>query len=278
MLPIRKSLYHFGLCLVLLHISFLQAEQELSSDHNLKATPPAGRSTFNSSCAGCHGLDGRGSDKGANISASTTAQHLSDAQLSRIISNGVSGTGMPAFHSLNERQVRAVVGYLRSLQGKVEGRTLPGDAKRGKEIFFGKGDCSTCHTISGKGGFLGPDLSDYGATASPKAIVEEIVRSPRLPSPGYRTAMLTTAKGDQFEGLVRNEDNFSVQLQTKDGCFHFLKKAELRTFEHRNGSLMPANYRELLSDGELNDLVSYLMVTSPTHKVLTPRKKEDDAE
>jgi len=278
MLPIRESLYQFGLCLVLLHISFFQAEQKLSSDHKPKATPPAGRSTFNSSCAGCHGLDGRGSDKGANISAGSTVQHLSDAQISRIISNGVPGTGMPAFHSLNERQVRAVVGYLRSLQGKVEGRTLPGDAKRGKEIFFGKGGCSTCHTISGQGGFLGADLSDHGATASAQAILEEIVRSPRVPSPGYRTALLTTANGDQFEGVIRNEDNFSVQLQTEDGSFHFLTKTELRNFEHLNSSLMPGNYRELLSDGELNDLVSYLMATSATSKALTPRKKEDDAE
>jgi cytochrome c oxidase cbb3-type subunit III len=90
--------------------------------------------------------------------------------------------------------------------------------------------------------------------------------------------VLTTANGDQLEGLIRNEDNFSVQLQTKDGSFHFFKKAELRSLEHLNGSLMPANYRELLSDGELNDLVSYLMINSDTTKASTLRKKKDDVE
>ena len=278
--PIRKSLYQVGLCLILwvLHIPFLQAGQNLSSDQEEKTTPAAGRSIFNSSCAGCHGLDGRGSDKAANISADTKAQHLADDQLSGIISNGIPGTGMPAFHGLNEGQVRALVGYVRSLQGKVEERTLPGDAKRGKELFFGKGDCSSCHTISGKGEFLGPDLTDHGATASANAIRDEIVRSPRAPSLGYRTAVLTTPSGDRLEGLIRNEDNFSVQLQTKDGRFHCLKKAELRNFEHLDSSLMPANYRELLDDSELNDLVSYLMATSATSKAVTPRKKEDDDE
>src|SRR5512141_3012929 len=128
--------------------------------------------------------------------------------------------------------------------------------------------------ISGQGGFLGPGLADYGATAAPEAMRLEIIKSPRVPSPGYRTAVMTTANGDQFEGLIRNEDNFSVQLQTKDGSFHFFKKAELRNFEHRTGSLMPGNYRELLSDADLNDLVSYLMSTPDPNKALPPRKKE----
>jgi cytochrome c oxidase cbb3-type subunit III len=280
MLPTRKSLAQFGLCLILsvLHISLMQAAQDLSTDPDFRATRALGRSTFNSSCAGCHGLDGRGSDKAPNISGSEGLQHLSDAQVSSTISNGVPGTGMPAFHAFKERQVRAVVDYLRSLQGKIEERTLPGDAKRGKEVFFGKGDCSSCHTISGKGGFLGPDLTGYGATGSAKAIREEIVKSPRIPSRGYRTAMLTTSAGDQFEGLIRNEDNFSLQLLTKDGSFHLLKKAELQNFEHLNSSLMPGNYRELLSNGELSDLVSYLMVTPPSRTAVPSRKNEDDVE
>src|SRR6476620_26484 len=143
MLLLRRPLYQFGLCLVLSVscLSFSQTKQN-SSAHGVKATPSTGRSTFNSSCAGCHGLDGTGSDKAVDISGSAKVRHLSDAQLSGIISDGIPGTGMPAFHYFDEKQVRAIVGYLRSLQGKLGARALPGDAKRGKEIFFGKGDCS----------------------------------------------------------------------------------------------------------------------------------------
>src|ERR1035441_5597076 len=132
---------------------------------------------------------------------------------------------MPAFHSLSERQTSALVVYLRLLQGKSEMRTLPGDARRGKGIFFGKGQCFSCHTISGEGGFLGPDLSSYGSTASAKGIHDEIVRSRRTPPQGYRSAVLVTAAGDRIEGLIRNEDNFSVQFQTKDGGFHSFQKS-----------------------------------------------------
>ncbi len=95
---------------------------------------------------------------------------------------------------------------------------------------------------------------------------------------GYRTAVLTTETGKRLEGLVRNEDNFSVQLQTKDGSFHFFKKTDLRSFDRHGGSLMPADYRSRLSDAELNDLASYLMTTPSPNQAAPPRKKVDDDE
>lgn len=263
MLPLRKSLCQFALFLILPFSQILFSQEErVPSDDDLTIIPTVGRNTFNSSCAGCHGLDGRGSEKAANISTGARAQHLSDAQLASIISNGVPGTGMPAFPNLSAKQTRGIVDYMRLLQGRVDGATVPGDAKRGRAIFFGKGDCSSCHTISSQGGFLGPDLTSHVATLSAAAIRNEIVMSPRVPRLGYRTAVVITASGDRLEGVVRNEDNFSVQLQTKDGNFHLLKKADLRSCESLNSSLMPANYRDRLSDGELDDLVSYLITTS----------------
>jgi cytochrome c oxidase cbb3-type subunit III len=277
MVAIRKSLLLLGLCPLLgvFNLSFSLAKQD-SSAHS-KITLETGRTTYNSSCAGCHGLDGSGTDKAVNISTSAKVRHLSDTQLAGIISNGVSGTGMPAFHNLSKRQTRAVVGYLRSLQGNTEAPALPGNAIRGKEIFFGKGECSSCHTISGEGGFLGPDLSGYGASAPIKAIRDEIVRSQRLPPQGYLPAVLITSEGDRLEGLIRNEDNFSVQFQTKDGAFHFFQKSELRSLERLDNSLMPTDYGERLGRSELNDLVSYLMTASPNaSKAPISHKEEED--
>ena len=203
-------------------------------------------------------------------------RQLSDAQLSSIISNGIPGTGMPAFRSLSSKQVRAVVDYLRLLQGKAEGRTLPGDPKRGKEIFFGKGDCSACHTISGQGGFLGPDLTEHGAHFI-------CGRNSRRNRQSAESAADRLSDGEfsrqkvvsDWRDSIRNEDNFSVQLQTKDGSFHFFKRTDLRSFDRQGGSLMPTNYRSRLSDDELNDLASYLMTTpSPNQKTsLLVRKR-----
>jgi putative heme-binding domain-containing protein len=186
---------------------------------------------------------------------------------------------MPAFRSLNESQLHALVGYVRLLQGKGDAPTLPGDPKHGREIFFGKGDCARCHSVAGQGGFMGPDLTNHAMTSSAGAIRDEIIRSPRVPAPRYRKAVLTTAAGDRIEGVVRNEDNFSVQLQTTDGNFHLLKKAELKAFEYANSSLMPADYRSRLSEWDLNDLTSYLLTTPDRKNSAPPQKKwEEDEE
>jgi cytochrome c oxidase cbb3-type subunit III len=247
------------LCQGVFLLSACLAQQNDSWDDDFKKTAAPGERTFSSTCAGCHGLDGHGGDKGPNISGSTKVRQLSDTQVSNIISNGIPGTGMPAFHNLSAGQISSLVSYLRVLQGKTDARTGPGDASRGKEVFLGKGECSTCHMISGEGGFLGPDLSAYGASMSANAIRDEIVKPNRIAAPGHRPALLTTRDGSRLEGVIRNEDNFSVQFQTKDGTFHFFQKSDLQTVESTGQSLMPTNYGQRLSADELNDLVQYLM-------------------
>jgi cytochrome c oxidase cbb3-type subunit III len=187
---------------------------------------------------------------------------------------------MPAFHSLSAPQVQSLVSYVRALQGKIETRTIPGNAAHGKEIFFGKGECSNCHAIAGQGGFLGPDLSSYGAISSANQIQDAILNSNRIVPSGYRSAVATTRDGVRIEGVVRNEDNFSVQLQTQDGAFHFFQKSDLQKFDYSNQSLMPSNYAQRLSQDELNDLVSFLMGATPSNHKGTSKKAsaEDDAE
>jgi len=271
----QKLFVAIGLCALTALYLPISSAQEQPVKKSASNNTVDGKNSFNSSCAACHGLDGRGGDKAPNIATSVRIQHLSDAELSGIISNGVPGTGMPAFHSLTQKEIDGLVGYLRSLQGKGEARALPGNPVHGREIFFGKGECSSCHTVSGKGGFLGPDLTNHAATSSAAAIRDEIVKSPRVPAHGYRAAFLTTANGQRFEGLVRNEDNFSLQLQTKDGAFHFFQKSQLQKVEYSDGSLMPSDYKERLTESELNDLASYLMTTPDTTKAAAAPHKDD---
>lgn len=237
-----------------------EGSHQAERDQNSPAQPnSAGERTFGASCAGCHGLDGQGTDRGPGIANSTRVQRLTDAQLADIISSGIPETGMPPFRSLTGDQIREVVGHLRVLQGKHGARSLPGNAARGKEIFFGKGECSTCHTIYGAGGFLGPDLSAYGAANSAQAILDTILSTERTVPNGYRLATVTTRDGRCFEGMIRNEDNFSLQLLTKDGGFHFFRASDLEKVERSTQPLMPTNYRDRLSTDELNDLVNFLV-------------------
>jgi cytochrome c oxidase cbb3-type subunit 3 len=226
-----------------------------------------GKRTFNSSCAGCHGLDGRGGERAPNIAGSAKVQRLSDAEITAIISKGVPGTGMPAFHLFSSAKVQAVVSYLRVLQGREKAHQLPGNPERGKTIFFGKGDCSSCHMVQGQGGFVGPDLSAYGSNRSVKEVLNAILDPASNSDWKRKAATAITREGVSVSGSVRNEDNFSVQLQTTDGAFRFFPKSDLQSLEYLNHPLMPVDYAEKFSQSELDDVASYLLSVGRSSKL-----------
>lgn len=166
---------------------------------------------------------------------------------------------MPAFDSLGGAKIEAVARYLRVLQGKRSGPVvLPGDARAGKALFFGKAGCSQCHMVGGKGGFIAADLTDYGRAQAVDAIRDAITNPNREPSPRDRGVIVVTRDGQKIFGVARNEDNFSLQLQTSDGAFHLFMKSDLEHVEYQPQSLMPSDYASKLTRRELDDLVSYL--------------------
>jgi putative heme-binding domain-containing protein len=69
----------------------------------------------------------------------------------------------------------------------------------------------------------------------------------------------TLRNGSVVEGIVRNEDNFSLQLQSVDGAFHLLQKSDIAQVEPHAEPLMPTDYGSTLSPAQLDDLVGYLM-------------------
>jgi cytochrome c oxidase cbb3-type subunit III len=245
------------------------------STASLRAQPP-GAAIFAANCAGCHGADGRGGEHAPNIATAPEVQHLMDSELAGIVRHGISGAGMPAFSSLlKPPEIADVVAYLRLLQGRGDIVKLPGDADRGRVLFFGKAQCSDCHMVNGKGGFIGSDLSFYGADAKPDQI-RAIILDPGKNLPADKKATtVVTLKGQKITGMLRINDNFSLSLQTLDGAFHFLPKAQLAQVDIGSRSLMPA---ATLDGKEMDDLVSYLLKTgdenskhSPTHSA-----KDDD--
>jgi cytochrome c oxidase cbb3-type subunit III len=252
-----------------------------------RASPPAallqGRQVFSSSCAGCHGLDGRGGERAPDIASKPEVQRLSSAALTRIVHDGVPGTGMPSFRLLGGSRIQAVVLYVRSLQGRGEAGRLPGNPEAGKGLFFGKAGCAECHMVAGAGGFIGSDLSNYAATESAQEIRDAILHPEAKADPAKKAVLVTTMSGEQLTGVARNEDNFSLQLQTLDGSFHLFTKTDLKSVEHQDRSLMPSDYGSRLSRVELNDIVSYMMSVAksnlagakPGHKAKKPETDDE---
>ena len=69
---------------------------------------------------------------------------------------------------------------------------------------------------------------------------------------------VVTPAGKKYRGIIRNEDNFSLQMQTPDGEFHLFEKAQLSSIEHESRSLMPADYGSKLSSADLDNLIKFL--------------------
>jgi putative heme-binding domain-containing protein len=236
-----------------------------------------GRQLFESTCAGCHALDGRGGERGPDISTRQQAVQLSDAELLEILRKGRPAAGMPPFDSLGSAKLRALLVYLRSLQGKGTATALPGDPLKGKPLFFGKARCSECHILQGAGGFLGRDLSAYGATLSPNEIRNNILRPVDSTNNANKTAVVTMRDARKFTGIIRNEDNFSIQLQSLDGAFHFLSRSDIAQLEFLPEPIMPADYATTLKPAELDDLVSFLIsVTTPEKSAKKANWDEDE--
>jgi cytochrome c oxidase cbb3-type subunit III len=244
---------------VQLHSQAPQGSRSTRARKTANTTFSEGKKAYESICASCHGLDGRGGERGPDIARRQEVLRRTDSQLLEILEKGRPVAGMPAFVSLGREKLQEILTYLRTLQGIGPASALPGDQERGKSLFFGKAGCSQCHMMNGAGGFLGVDLSNYGVSQPPAEIRNKILNINRAPAPRSRTVVVTLRNGEILTGLARNEDNFSLQLQCLDGSFHFLNKSDIVRQEVQPITPMPSNYDSLFSSAELDDLVKYLV-------------------
>jgi cytochrome c oxidase cbb3-type subunit 3 len=254
--------------------------RQASKEHE-QQTSPEGQKSFEAVCAGCHGLDGRGGERGPDIVDRLEVRRLSDTETLEIMRNGKPAKGMPAFGSLGNVKLKTLLNHLRSLQGQGNAKAVAGDSQRGKTLFFGRARCSECHMVSGTGGFLGSDLSSYGLAHSAAEIRSAVVSPDTDLDPRRRVVAVTVRNGQKYSGIARNEDNFSLQLQSPDGTFHLLAKSEIEHLESLPRTLMPADYGSTLTPNEIDDLVGYLLSVAKSGPIVKAKKskwQEEDNE
>lgn len=215
----------------------------------------AGRRVFDAQCAWCHGAGGEGGT-GPNLHG--TLRHATDVKsIVDIIVNGIPGTEMPSFRSpLTDRNTRQAAAYVRSLS-RVTARPLPGSPQRGAALYESSG-CASCHTIAGRGGVLGPELTAIGGTRGAPYLRESLVKPEASHPPGYLVVRAVPASGPEVRGIRVNEDVFFIDVRDAGGTVHTLQKSDLtRVDRELDASLMPS-YAARLSDPQLDDLVAYL--------------------
>jgi cytochrome c oxidase cbb3-type subunit 3 len=269
------------ICTLLIAAAALPAQfpdPEARSERNPFAGQPdailTGRKLFTASCSGCHGANAEGG-RGPNLAEGRQIRRLSDRALFNSIRSGVPGTDMPPTN-LPDDEIWRVAAFVRDLAAPAYESKVAGDADAGAAIFFGKGGCSSCHMVCGRGGFIGPDLTNIGALRTVTQLRESLLKpSARIPD-GYEGVTVTTADGAKISGVARNNNNYSIQILDSNGGLHLLAKDKLREVVFRNGSLMPEDYGKRLSSDEITNVLAYLSrqsVRPPGERGMDPRSR-----
>lgn len=213
-----------------------------------------GISLFQSGCADCHGIDAKGV-LGPDLTT-LSASSASDQRLFQTIRRGVPGTQMPS-SSAPDDQIWAILAYLRTLTTTVPvAISTAGNAANGEKIFWSS--CGGCHRVNGRGGYLGPDLSQIGSSRPRDGLVRTI-RDPSRPIVrGYQPVTLVTSDGRRIRGVKKSEDAFSIRIMDTEEQLQGYSKAGLREVTSDSRSLMPVFGVGRLTDRDLDDLLGFL--------------------
>jgi cytochrome c oxidase cbb3-type subunit 3 len=264
----------YAIGIFLLFLALVLSAQDTNPFAGDAKAAVAGESQFRANCAFCHGLGARGGGRGPDLTRTQKRHGKTDAELFRTINEGIPGTAMPQNGNTGQgvgmtaEEIWQVITYIRSVEKKSS--PLPaGDASRGDKLFHGSAGCFTCHMIQGKGGRLGPDLTNIAGARSVDALIESLRYPSKRLANGlientkefpqeYETVTVVTADGKQYTGVAMNEDNFSVQMMDTQQQVHFFEKEKLKSFQKTRESLMPVYDENTLPQKDLDDLLAYL--------------------
>src|SRR5439155_10271154 len=88
-----------------------------------------------------------------------------------------------------------------------------GRADRGARIYARPElNCSACHTISGKGGHVGPDLSALGTAQPIEFIIGAILYPNREVKEGFVAFELTTKHDEVHQGYIVRENSHEIVI------------------------------------------------------------------
>lgn len=136
--------------------------------------------------------------------------------------------------------------------------TEKGDPVRGEAVFR-RGDvgCMKCHSVSGAGGQVGPDLSPLGSTSPVEYVVNSILNPNLAIKELYITKIFVTSSGQAISGIVVDRNDREVKV--KNALAQILTIATADIEEEAEGkSLMPQGLTKFLTHQEFLDLARFV--------------------
>lgn len=138
--------------------------------------------------------------------------------------------------------------------------TLPGDAARGKLVFFETSgvSCKNCHRIQKEGKEVGPELTTIGKKYSRAQLLESILEPSKLIDPKYVTYLAETDDGRLLTGLLVKKDDVEVVLKDAQDKEIRIPAKEIERLVPMRQSLMPDLLLRDMTAEQVADLLAFL--------------------
>jgi putative heme-binding domain-containing protein len=196
----------------------------------------------------------------AELAKTSLAKTQARLALDALASNGINAPELSS--QLNKfAQERSITSrtynsaYVEKLAAAVKEQ---GDAQRGALIYQANPSCSACHTVNGKGGTIGPNLSAVGRGLSPRELIAEVLWPNQNIKEGYNRVSVETKKGEIIQGIKVFENSEVIHIVTTASSKKLiLMKKELAS-QTESGSLMPTGLMDTYSEEEVRDLIRFL--------------------
>jgi putative membrane-bound dehydrogenase-like protein len=133
-------------------------------------------------------------------------------------------------------------------------------AMRGRILFFhpNSAGCYKCHTVQGRGGRIGPDLSHIGGTFTREKLIDSILEPSKEISPQFTNWSMVSSDGKIHTGMIVHENEGVTVLGQPDGNLITLKTLDVEERSPQSISVMPEKLEERLSVSDFRDLLAFL--------------------
>lgn len=149
-----------------------------------------------------------------------------------------------------------------------------GDPVRGRKMFYElpAAMCVTCHAAEPgvPGGTAGPALEKVAARGA-EYLLRSLVEPSAEFAPGYAALAVTLKAGETLSGVLWKRDETCVEVKLADGKIRNIPAAEIQKMDTPVSPMPPMG--QILSLGQIRDLVAFLATLTPENRDLLASKK-----
>ena len=211
----------------------------------------------------------------ATLSVAATAEKLVPVEIKLIKEQGTASLAVEWTTNEDDRPrpfpLRRLLLPWADPTGKLDGSTiaaLPPELKGGswakgyREFFGEKAMCSKCHSVYGRGGAIGPDLSNL-VHRDYQSVLRDITHPSFAINPDFVSYTVVLNDGRVLQGVISTKGD-TVSVGDAKGQVTKVKRSEIEEMRPSTISTMPEKLPELIRADGMRDLLTFVLTPPPS--------------